>query len=259
MLSLAAGTVLDAAASKVVAAAAAAGFDACGLRLDPTQLSPGQVRAIRTEIDDAGIELLDLEVIRLNEGHPVDRHQAMLELAAELGAAWVLTVVGMPDPAEQAGALAELDELAAPLGVRISLEFMAFTAVRTLADALVLADRVPRCGVLVDALHLNRTGGGCADVAAAAGRLSYLQLCDGSLDPPSGGTPAELAEEARHHRVMPGDGAFDLAGLIRAVPGTLPVSVEVQSDRLAASRTVEERAALAYRSATRVIAQARSG
>ena len=44
---------------------------------------------------------------------------------------------------------------------------------------------------------------------------------------------------------MPGTGALDLAGLLAALPASIPITVEVQSDHLAASLTAGQRAQLA--------------
>jgi sugar phosphate isomerase/epimerase len=252
VLSLAAGTVLDAEPVEVVSAAAAAGFDACGLRLDPAHSSRSLVRAVRSRLADVGISLLDLEVIRMRAGRPVAEHRPSLELAAELGADWALTVLHIPDPLEQVDRLGHLDEIAAELGVRLSVEFMAFTALHDFAAATALVEAVPRCRVLVDALHLARTGGSAEQVAPYAGLLSYVQLCDAPLVARAGNSPDALADEARHHRLLPGAGELDLDGLVRVTPG-VPRSVEVQSDELTVAMTPAERAVAAYRAGRAVV------
>lgn len=256
MLSLAAGTALDAQPAHLIDAAAAAGFDSCGLRLDPSAVSARDARDIVGRLQDSGLRLLDLEVVRMVPGQPTTAHEPLLDLAAALGATWVLTVLQLQDVAERVERLAELDELAAARGLQVSLEFMAFTDVHTLSDALDLVALVPRCRVLVDALHLARTKGTVDEVAAAADRVCYVQLCDGPAQAPGSGEPDELADEARHRRLLPGDGEFDLTGLVRSVAGTVPMSVEVQSDLMTATLSVAERAQRAYASATHVIAHA---
>jgi sugar phosphate isomerase/epimerase len=254
VLSLAAGTVLDAGPIEVVESAAAAGFDACGLRLDPGTTTPDMVGAIGRALAATGIRLLDVEVIRMRPGQPAAAYRPVLELAAQLGAPWVLTVTEIPDPAERIDRLADLADLAAVIGgIGISLEFMAFTAVRKLSDAVAVVTAVPRCRILVDALHLARTGGTAAEVAGHTDRLSYIQLCDAALAAPSG--LEGLALEARHGRLLPGTGELDLPGLVTAVPADIPFSVEVQSDRLAAELTVRQRAEAAFRTGTAVLAE----
>ena len=252
MLSLAAGTVLDAGPVELIEAAAAAGFEACGLRLDPAATPPATVAAIRRALGDTGLRLLDLEVIRMRSGEPVTTYRPLVDLAAELGAAYLLTVSEIADEGERVDRLAELTGLATDAGVGVSLEFMAFTAIRTLADAARMVEAVPGVRVLVDALHLARTGGTAAEVAAQATPLSLVQLCDAPREAPSGG-PEALAVEARHHRLLPGAGQLDLTSLVRAVPPELPFSVEVQSDELAAQLTVRQRAEAAYRAGVSVL------
>ncbi len=188
----------------------------------------------------------------MRPGEPVAAHRPIVDLAAQLGAAWVLTVTEIIDERERIDRLAELTDIATAAGVGVSLEFMAFTAVRTLADA-VAAAVVAGPHILVDALHLARTGGTAADVAPYTERLSYVQLCDAPSAAPSGGLDA-LAAEARHNRLLPGAGQLDLTGLVAAVPPDLPFSVEVQSDRLTAQLPVRQRAEAAFRAGAAVLA-----
>src|SRR5207249_1674731 len=103
---------------------------------------------------------------------------------------------------------------------------------RTLADAVRVVDRAgrPEGAVLVDALHLQRSGGTPADVAALAPqRLPYCQLCDAPAEPVWSGGAQVLTEapadalavaltEARTGRLMPGDGELPLRDLVDALP-----------------------------------------
>lgn len=250
-LFLAAGTVGDAAPTEVVDAAAAAGFVGVGLRLDPTAVGDRALAAIRSRLDATGMALLDVEVVRLNTAHPAGSHRRLVEVAAELGARWLLTVSELDDRRQAADELTELCETAHPYGLGVALEFMPFTEVRTLGHALELLAAVdrPNLGVLVDALHLHRGGGDPSQLATIPnGRLAYAQLCDAPGHAPA---PDALAEEARHARLMPGDGGLDLGGFVAALPAGVPVSVEVQSDELAARLDPVGRARLALRTAAR--------
>ena len=61
------------------------------------------------------------------------------------------------------------------------------------------------------------------DLKGAA--LRYMQLCDAKP-----GRPADMQEiirQARGDRLLPGEGALDLRGLLRALPADLPISVEI--------------------------------
>lgn len=252
-LFLAAGTVGDAAPTEVVDAAVAAGFAGVGLRLDPTAVGDRAIAAIRSRLDATGMRLLDVEVVRLNAAHPAGSYRRLVEIAAELGARWVLTVSELDNRGQATDQLTELCEAAHPCGLGVALEFMPFTEVRTLGQALELLAAVgrPNLGVLVDALHLHRSGGDRSQLATIPnGRLAYAQLCDAPNRAPA---PGALAEEARHARLMPGDGELDLVGFVAALPAGVPVSVEVQSDELTARLDPVGRARLAARTGARFV------
>lgn len=235
-LSLAAATILDADHVTAVDVARAAGFDALGLRWDVAADREVSPERLRRSIDDAGLRLLDLEVVRLDPNTPFDEHRRLIEIAAQLRPAWLVTVSHHPDPCRTRDELLLLAESIAPFGCSISLEFMAFTAIATLAEALSIAaaaraDGGHNIGVLVDALHLDRSGGAPADLRGTSdGDLSYLQLCD-VLTKPSRARhdPEQLAFEARNLRRFPGEGTLPLADLVAQVPAVMPLSVEVQS------------------------------
>jgi sugar phosphate isomerase/epimerase len=119
------------------------------------------------------------------------------------------------------------------------LEFMVFSQVKTLAEAcsVVRQAAVPGAGVLVDALHLWRSGGTVADLATLKGEeLAYIQLCDARATPPR---LKDLRAEARGDRFYPGDGGLDLASLLAALPAGLPLSVEAPCAAHAALPAVE--------------------
>jgi sugar phosphate isomerase/epimerase len=244
LISLAAGTVLDAGPEATLDAAAATGYDAAGLRLD-ADTGPTVVAALRRRADDHGLTLLDLEVVRLGPDRDIGEALRLLDLAVVLGARFLLTVSSHPDPAATRAELATLVGAARGGPTRIALEFMRFTRIPTLAAAVATLDDIGAgpdvAAVLVDALHLRRSGESPADVAAVAPeRIGYWQICDG----PAAG-PADLdavADEARHHRLAPGEGDLALHDLLAALPAGLPVSVEVQSDRLTADLDPTSRA-----------------
>jgi sugar phosphate isomerase/epimerase len=238
MISLAAGTVLDAPPAAVLTAAAQAGYDAAGLRIDPASTTVAAAGALRRQAADLGLTLLDLEVVRLRPDRPFDDHLRLLELAHVLGARFLLTVSEHPAHADTVADLARLAAAAKGAPTRIALEFMRFTEVRTLAAALATLDEAgaDEAVVLVDALHLHR-GGEDPEVLVGVDRIGYLQLCDAPDD------SDDLADEARHHRLAPGAGELPLGHILAHAPAGLPLSVEVQSDDLLARYPPAERAA----------------
>lgn len=239
MLSLAAGTVLDVSAAQTIDAAHKTGFDGCGLRPTLDELAPASLRRLRQRLDDTGLMLLDVEVVRLRGDDDATAHLRLLDAAAFLGAGHVLAVSEHHEHGATVEALTWLADQAAQRGLRLALEFMVFTSVRSLDEALrVIAEAgAGNVGVLVDALHLARSGGTPEDLARVpGGQLAYVQLCDAPRE-----APHDLTTEARHHRLLPGEGDLPLVALAEAAGG-VPLSIEVQSDELLASTSAAARA-----------------
>jgi sugar phosphate isomerase/epimerase len=248
-LSLAAGSVLDAGSRGTLRAAAGAGYDAAGLRPAPDETGRADAASLRVLADDLGLAVLDLEVVRLGPDACLADHLRLLEVAQILGARYLLTVSSHPDRTATTDELGRLSAASAGGPTRVVLEFMRFTRVGTLTEAVEIATAADAV-VLVDALHLARSGGTPADLAAVAPeRIGYLQICDA----PAVAGPWPLAEEARHRRLPPGQGDLPLAALLEHAPPDVPVSVEVQSDRLAAELPPGERARTLLEAARRTL------
>jgi sugar phosphate isomerase/epimerase len=223
-----------------------AGFDSITLRLiggnrakpDEPEAYPligdtPQRRETAARMKDLGIGLLDVEVLRLKGDTDMETVKPALESARALGATHLL-VVGLDDDESRAVAkFAELCTTAEPYGVRPALEFMRMSSVPTVQDAdrIVGAAAHPLGAVLVDPLHLARSGGSPADVAPLAGahpdRYPYFQLCDAPQAAPGEGAIRDLLKEAVNNRLSPGDGELPLIELIQAIPRDAAVSVEV--------------------------------
>jgi sugar phosphate isomerase/epimerase len=241
-------TLLDIAPPDFVALAAAAGFDAVGLRIAPATadeapwpMSPGSPMLAETarRCDDTGVFVLDTETIRLTPRTDLAAAEAVLETAAQLKARFVTAIGEDPDLSRLSEHFGQLARMAAPYGVRPVIEFMAYKTVRTLDDAAAIAAGSDGGGILLDALHIQRCGVEIGQIARTnPALLGYVQLCDAPLEPPAGlprpptlprgQTPdgGAAALEARTGRLLPGEGALPLAELLSALPAALPVAVE---------------------------------
>jgi sugar phosphate isomerase/epimerase len=236
MLSLAAGAVLDTRGVETVRTAREAGFPAVGLWIETAEWDAARLRDTRAAIDAAGLVVLDVEVVRIKPVGSLDDAKRVIDIGVALGARHLLTISLDPDQGATAAALAELNEHASPGGLRVVLEFMVFTAVRTLGDAVAIAQRSGHvgAGVLVDTLHLIRSGGAMADLAAVDPHLfPYAQLCDAPTvgpAPVSEGDP--FVVEALDGRSSPGDGGLDLGAFVAGLPADTPMSLEIRSKAL---------------------------
>ncbi|PZR96124.1 MAG: AP endonuclease [Stutzerimonas stutzeri] len=235
LLSLAYLTVQGCPPLEHVRCAASTGYDAAGLRLiaphglqlaHPIVGDRALIREIRTTAADLGISFLDGEVFTLLPETRVEPWLPVIETAAELGMTLMQITSEDPDPARSADNLGRIADLAAGHGIAIAIEFMRWRSAATIDDAARLADTSGRCnvGILLDALHLSRSGGGPAAVAALKDRVLYLQLCDAPAEQP--GDDADCIAEARGARMIPGEGGLWLKELMAQLPADIAISVE---------------------------------
>jgi sugar phosphate isomerase/epimerase len=261
VFSLAHLTALQLPPPQLVDIAARAGYEKVGVRLTPAT-SGGTAYALMhdrpmlaetlTRLADTGVGVFDLEIIRIGADFDPQVHLPFLEVGAKLGAQAILVAGDDADESRLATSFATLCEAARPFGLSADLEFMPWTKVPDAKTALrvVTAAAQPNGGVLVDALHVARSGTTLADIAGIPRRhLHYAQICDA---PAAGPTTLEgLLHTARAERLLPGEGGIGLAGLFAALPADLPVSVEIPSDTRIAALGAEEwarRALVASRS-----------
>ena len=231
MLSLAAGVCPDTGPADFVSACAAAGWDACGIWFDAGSWTDGVATAVRRRLDDTGLVALDMEPVFVTpHGDDGDR---MIEAAAAVGAQNLLVVSRGVDDEHFAERFAELCDRAAPHGIGCSLEFMAFMSVSDLPQAIAVLDAVdrPNAALLIDNLHLDRTGGTPDDVAALEpARLWYAQLCDAAAAPFD-----NLVVEALDDRLTLGAGDLPIRELVAALPDHTALSMEIRSAELRAT------------------------
>ncbi len=255
LLSLAAGTVRDATRLEAIRAASASGFGAVGLRFDLDEPTRDELTALLARLDDTGLGVLDVEVVRLSPSWDESLELRLIEWAHAIGARHLLVVSNHSDRTRTIDELSRVAGRCREAGVSAVLEFMRFTSVRTLQEAVSIAAEVGPTlgGVLVDPLHLERSGGRPEDLSLCHPALfPYAQLCDAPTQIAADDLE-HLAHEARHQRRLPGDGELPLGALIEQLQPTTPLSVEVQSDELERLLEPGARADAAWSSALRVI------
>jgi sugar phosphate isomerase/epimerase len=257
-LSLSHLTVLEVGPPDLVTLAAHAGFSSFGVRLRSPMpggieypLRPGSPAMLETRrrMADHGVDVFDVEVVRLAPETDVPAYAAMFEAAAELGAQRVCVNVDDPDRSRTIDRFGALCDLAAASHLGVDVEFMIWRPVARLEDAaeIVSAAGRPNGGILIDALHLIRSGGSAAAVAALDPALiGSVQLCDARADAPE---PSGIIDEARGDRLPPGEGALPLNELLDALPEGLTLGLEVPMSRSAPSLAPLDRARRVYRAA----------
>lgn len=266
--SLAHLTALPLAPPALVDAAAAAGYDHVGIRLLPP--APGvaayplmddaaMLRDTLARLDATGLSVFDIEVVRLAETFAVEDVLPFLETGARLGARAILVAGGDPEPARLAQSFAAFCEAARPFGLSGNIEFMPWTAVPDLRAAVQLieaAGRPENAGVLVDAIHYERSATTLEEIAALPRPwLNYAQLSDAPAGIPE--SMDEILRQARYERLLPGQGGIDLPGLLACLPENLPLSIEVWDEVRSPAIELREWVKQALEETRAVMSQAR--
>jgi sugar phosphate isomerase/epimerase len=258
-------TAIDATPLELVEIAAEVGCAAVCPFLHPMEVLPrlpayaligdtAERRALRARCDELGVGIEIAYPFSLTGRTDLAAFAPALESAAYLGARAVNTLVFDREPARRVERFAEFCERAAQYGLDVTVEFFPQSQVRSLTEALDLVGRIGRpgaVGVNLDLLHLHRSGGTYAEVAAAPpGLITYAQLCDG----PAMRAEPEWAWEASFDRQPPGEGAFDLPGFLAVLPPQVRLSVEVpQEPATIQGLTAHQRVSRAVEAAQRVL------
>ncbi|MDP9465417.1 MAG: sugar phosphate isomerase/epimerase, partial [Actinomycetota bacterium] len=133
LISLAAGTVLDLGPADAVGVAAQAGFGAAGIWFDPMTWTSSVTRAVAGRLADSGVVALDVEPVILGRGP--DHGEAVVDVAAEIGARHVLVASGQVERSEVVERFAALCDRA-DASVTVVLEFLPIFSIGSLAAAL---------------------------------------------------------------------------------------------------------------------------
>jgi len=215
-----------------------------------------RLRAIRSLCARSGLRVFDAEAIVLDPAVDLDVIDPVLDTASQLGATYV-TCVGNEiaregDHSRNDGhieKLAIIGERAARYGLQIGVEFMRYRDIPTLQEATKLIDASGQSniGVIIDVLHLHRTQGLAAQVAALdPARIISVQLSDAPATSPAF---ENLADEARSGRLHLGDGVIPLREILAAIPEGVPIAIEVPvaDDRELSARECALKAAASIR------------
>ncbi|MFI5473350.1 bifunctional sugar phosphate isomerase/epimerase/4-hydroxyphenylpyruvate dioxygenase family protein [Streptomyces cacaoi] len=227
-------------------AAARAGFDGVEIFENDLLASPLTPEEIRARCADLGLTIdlyqpmRDIEAVPAEEfARNLRRARHKFELMDRLGADTVLVCssvspLAADDDALAAGHLCQLADLAQDFGIRIAYEALAWGRhVSTYDHAwrIVEAAGHPALGTCLDSFHiLSRSSDpkdleGIEDIPGE--KIFFLQLADAPL------LGMDVLQWSRHHRCFPGQGGFDVAGLVKHVLRTGydgPLSLEVFND-----------------------------
>lgn len=189
---------------------------------------PARRRETARALADTGvtIDLVDAFVVTPDFSLPLA--ETVMEVFGELGARLFNVVLTDREEARGNDNVAALCELARPRGMVMAAEFSALGGpVSSLAKAVEMATsgKFPGLKVLINSLHLARTGETPADIARIDPALiAGAQICDGPAAWP--GLEAYY-QEALFERGIPGEGELPLRAFLDVIPENVIVSPEV--------------------------------
>ncbi len=203
-----------------------------------------------------GVQVDLIESFLLEPSQDIAAFAPALESGAWLGARALTLLVRDPDRPRLIDRIHLMCELAEPLGLQVLMEFTPRMSIKTFADAAELAAQVarPSLGIVVDSLHMARTGAWTQTIPLLRSPLvRRLQLSDGPLVI----AQEDGLHEAMSERQLPGEGQFALGELIAAVPDGIRIGIEVPQERaVRAGLSAAQRVKRAVDATRRLVIQA---
>lgn len=242
-------------------AAAAAGFTGFGLvYADLLQYEHRYgLAGVRSILDDSGLSYIEVEALTdwWTDGAVRAASDAtrtvLLKACEELGAHHIKihgdVDNGGWDADRAVGELARLASDADKVGAKIGIEFLPWSKIQTVHDALRLCEACghPGAGIIIDAWHTERGGTPPADLAAVPPeRIVGVELCDADAE-----VVGTLFDDTAHRRKLCGHGDFDLPAFVAAIRQAGwngPWGVEILSDEFR-RLPVHDASAAAFQSA----------
>lgn len=209
-------------------AASSAGWSGLGLILDDLEHSIEKygLSGVKKILEDTGMKYFELEILldwyRDDETRAKsDRdRQRFIELGGELGMR-NLKVGANPFDTNPADFVRMTDEFAklcedvATVGATVAIEFMPFSAIRNIGEALKIAEGANQAngGLMVDHWHVARGGSPYSEVASIPARF----IKGVELDDVGAQIKGTLFDDSTFNRQLCGEGAADCRAFVDAL------------------------------------------
>ena len=209
-----------------------------GQPLVPLDFPPFSLKdaALRKELlaamNDRGVSISLGDGFLVLPGADMRNFCSDLDVLAELGVPRINVVSLDPDLRRTFDQFAALTELGAQRNIETDVEPVPGLTIGDLPTALVALDDVgrPDFRLLIDTMHLVRSGSSAADLSALDPQhIGYAQLNDTTLQP----RIDNYMEEAMYERMVPGEGELPLRDILAALPPDIVIELEVPRRSLA--------------------------
>lgn len=229
-------TIADVPPVAVVQAAARAGYRAAGLRItgravgDPWYPVLGDACVMAQLRDTAaatGVQLSNVSGYYLDGRTTLRDSEPVFQAAQALGIPLMVQGCFDADEDRLVRVLRAHCARAQDAGMRVGIEFMRASAVKSLREAQRLLERVdaPNVGLVIDALHCMRSGDGVEALGdVSQEQICLFQVCDAVAEKPADVT---YMQEALHGRLYAGEGALPLLLMLQALPPGVEIECEM--------------------------------
>ena len=173
-----------------------------------------------------GLSVVNAEFFLITPDIPLETYRTGLALGRELGARHAMTHLFDAERARAVDRLGQCCDMAASEGLSVAIEFCPMTpGCKSIAEARWFVEQVarPNLGFGICPMHLVRSGGTAADVAAQP--VLYGQINDGK-----GLHISSAYFDEVHDRELPGAGSFPLREILSALPPGAPIEVKLPRD-----------------------------
>jgi sugar phosphate isomerase/epimerase len=236
-LVLAPTTIPDASPLEYVEVAAAAGFQAVGLRLNRSPGLPFQpvlgdgalIQAIKRTLANSGLSVLDIYSFYLEPATDVANFTPAFELGAELGARYAVVMGADSEWSRLCDNFGRVCRLASGYGLVCTVESAVMRPLANLQQAQRLLSETgcANAGICIDPLNFARAGDTIAALRQVDPKLlPYAQITDGIIGPDEP-NPALLGRMAPNRRRLLGQGNVPLGDILDALPPGVPLSIEL--------------------------------
>lgn len=182
---------------------------------------------------ETGIQLLDIELAKIEQGIDPLEYEPEIEAAAKLGGRHVLSSIWTDDRNEYIEKFAQLCDLAAQYDMTVDLEYVPIASVKNLSAALDVLNTVNKdnVGLMLDIHHVHRAQDQVEDLKKVPKEwFNFLHLCDAPGEIPS--DQEEMLRIVRQARSYVGEGGIDVASIVNSVP-EVPYSIELPNKQQA--------------------------
>jgi sugar phosphate isomerase/epimerase len=193
---------------------------------------PALRRDLLAAMNDRGVTISLGDGFLVLPGADMRNFRGDLDALAELGVPRINVVSLDPDLSCTFDKFGALTELGAQRNIETDVEPVPGLTIGDLPTAVAALEYVgrPDFRLLIDTMHLVRSGSSAADLSAVDPEyIGYAQLNDTTLAP----RIDNYMEEAMYERMVPGEGELPLRDILSALPPDVVIELEVPRRSLA--------------------------